>query len=91
MNGEGEALCELRPEPRSCLPIGLDLSCEDADLIDQRLIAFLQHSGNVLKLLRADGGGSGMCGLGGYKPSMKARRGEPHHGILNDREDYTSK
>jgi hypothetical protein len=90
VNGEGEALCELRPEPRSCLPVGLDLSCEDADLTDQRLIAFLHHSENVPQLLRAHGGGSGKCGLGGnggYKPGMKARRGEPHHDILNDRED----
>lgn len=101
MNGEGEALCESRLKPRPCLPSGLesglDLSCEVAELIDQRLNAFLHHSGNVLQLLRGEGGGGRgreRCGLGvrgGYKPSMKAARGEPQRGVLNDRRDYTSK
>jgi hypothetical protein len=99
VNGEGEALCESRLKPRPCLlsglESGLDLSCEVAELIDQRLNASLHHSRNVLQLLRGEGGGGrGMCGLGvrgGYKPSMKAARGEPQRGVLNDRRDYTSK
>jgi hypothetical protein len=91
VSGEGEALCELCPEPRSCLPNGLNLGYEDADLIDQRLNTFLHRSGNVLQPLRADGGGYGLGGNGGYKPGMKARRREPHRSVLNDREDYASK
>jgi hypothetical protein len=80
VNGEGELL------------IGLDLTYEDAELIDQRLIAFLNHSGHVLQLLGGEGGGgSGIGGNGGYKPGMKARRREPHRSVLNDREDYASK
>jgi hypothetical protein len=95
VNGEGEALCESRLKLRSCLPSGLDLSYEVAELVDQRLNAFLHHSGNVLQLLRGEGdGGRGKCGLGGRggnKPGMKATRGEPHRGVLNNRRDYTSK
>jgi hypothetical protein len=99
MIGEGEALCESRLKHRPGLPSGLesglDLGCEVAELIDQRLSAFLHHSGNVLQLLRGEGAGErGKCGLGVrgvYKPNMKAARGEPQRGVLNDRRDYTSK
>jgi len=66
VSGEGEALCESRLKPRPYLPSGLDLSSEDAELIDQRLNAFLHRSGKVLQLLRGEGDGERVeCGLGG--------------------------
>ena len=90
MNGKGKILCESRLNPRSCVPNSLDVSYEVAELVSQRLSAFLHHSRNVLQMLRSEVGRErGKCGQGGrYKP--EATGFEPHCDVLNNGRDHVT-